>query len=58
MSPDDKSSCHLAWLTKAAFWIEILFRKYHSTEGKKLNSHANTPVVVKMNEINPKYENT
>ena len=25
---------------------------------KKLNPHANTPAVVKMNEINPKYENT
>jgi len=25
---------------------------------KKLNLHANTPVAVKMNEINPKYENT
>jgi hypothetical protein len=26
--------------------------------GKKLNPHANTLAVVKMNEINPKYENT
>ena len=34
------------------------FRKYHGTEGKKLNPHANTPAAVKMNEINPKYENT
>jgi hypothetical protein len=25
---------------------------------KKLNFHANTPAAVKMNEINPKYENT
>ena len=25
---------------------------------KKLNPHANTPAAVKMNEINPKYENT
>jgi hypothetical protein len=25
---------------------------------KKLNTHANTPAAVKMNEINPKYENT
>ena len=25
---------------------------------KKLNPHANTPTAVKMNEINPKYENT
>jgi hypothetical protein len=25
---------------------------------KKLNSHANTPAAAKMNEINPKYENT
>jgi hypothetical protein len=25
---------------------------------KKLNPHANTLAVVKMNEINPKYENT
>jgi hypothetical protein len=25
---------------------------------KRLNPHANTPAVVKMNEINPKYENT
>jgi hypothetical protein len=26
--------------------------------GKKLNPHANSPAAVKMNEINPKYENT
>ena len=25
---------------------------------KKLNPHANTPTALKMNEINPKYENT
>ena len=25
---------------------------------KKLNPHANTPAPAKMNEINPKYENT
>jgi hypothetical protein len=25
---------------------------------KRLNPHANTPAAVKMNEINPKYENT
>ena len=25
---------------------------------KKLNPHANTQIVVKMNEINPKYVNT
>jgi hypothetical protein len=25
---------------------------------KKLNPHANIPAAVKMNEINPKYENT
>jgi hypothetical protein len=24
----------------------------------KLNPHANTPAAIKMNEINPKYENT
>jgi len=24
----------------------------------RLNPHANTPAAVKMNEINPKYENT
>jgi hypothetical protein len=37
---------------------EISFRKYHDTKReKKLNPHANTPAVVKMNEINPKYEN-
>jgi hypothetical protein len=24
----------------------------------KLNTHANTPTAAKMNEINPKYENT
>jgi hypothetical protein len=34
------------------------FRKYHGTEGKKLNPHANTPAAVKMNEVNPKYKNT
>jgi hypothetical protein len=27
------------------------------TRVKKLNPHANTLAVVKMNEINPKYEN-
>ena len=26
--------------------------------GKKSNPHANTPAAVKMNEINPKHENT
>jgi hypothetical protein len=25
---------------------------------KRLNYHANTPAAIKMNEINPKYENT
>ena len=25
---------------------------------KKINPHANTPAAVKMNEANPKYENT
>jgi hypothetical protein len=25
---------------------------------RKLNPHANTPAAVKMNELNPKYENT
>jgi hypothetical protein len=25
---------------------------------KKLNLHANTPAAIKMNESNPKYENT
>ena len=34
---------------------KIYFRKYHGTEGKKVNSHANTPAAVKMNEINPQY---
>jgi hypothetical protein len=28
------------------------------TRIKKLNPHANTPAALKMNEINPKYENT
>jgi hypothetical protein len=28
------------------------------TRIKKLNPHANVPAAVKMNEINPKYENT
>ena len=37
---------------------EIRYRKYHGTGEKMLNPHANTPTVVKMNEINPKYENT
>ena len=37
---------------------EIRFRKYHGTEENKLNPHANTLAAVKMNEINPKYENT
>jgi hypothetical protein len=29
----------------------------HARVGK-LNPHANTPAAIKMNEINPKYENT
>ena len=29
-----------------------------TTQREKLNPHANTPVAIKMNEINPKYENT
>ena len=28
------------------------------TRVKKLNPHANTPAAARMNEINPKYENT
>jgi hypothetical protein len=39
-------------------YIEIRFCKYHETERKKLNPHANTPAAVQMKEINPKYENT
>jgi CRISPR/Cas system endoribonuclease Cas6 (RAMP superfamily) len=34
---------------------EIRFRKYHGIEGRKVN--RSTQAVVKMNEINPKYEN-
>jgi hypothetical protein len=30
----------------------------HCLTGKKLNPHANTAAALKMNEINPKYENT
>ena len=29
-----------------------------TAQREKLNPHANTPVAAKMNEINPKYENT
>ena len=29
-----------------------------TAQREKLNPHANTSVAVKMNEINPKYENT
>ena len=38
--------------------MKYVFANTTAQRGKKLNPHANTPTAVKMNEINPKYENT
>ena len=38
--------------------VKYVFANTTAQRGKKLNPHANTPAAVKMNEINPKYENT
>ena len=38
--------------------VKYVFANTMTQRGTKLNPHANTPAAVKMNEINPKYENT
>jgi hypothetical protein len=38
--------------------VKYVFANATAQREKKLNPHANTPAAVKMNEINPKYENT
>jgi hypothetical protein len=38
--------------------VKYVFANTKAQREKKLNPHANTPATVKMNEINPKYENT
>jgi hypothetical protein len=38
--------------------VKYVFANTTAQREKKLNPHANTPAAVKMNEINPKYENT
>jgi hypothetical protein len=38
--------------------VKYIFATTTAQREKKLNTHANTPAAVKMNEINPKYENT
>ena len=38
--------------------VKYVFTNTTTQREKKLNPHANTPIAVKMNEINPKYENT
>jgi hypothetical protein len=38
--------------------VKYVFANTTAQRGKKLNPHANSPAAVKMNEINPKYENT
>jgi hypothetical protein len=37
--------------------VKYVFGNTTTQREKKLNPHANTPAAVKMNEINPKYEN-
>ena len=37
--------------------MKYVFGNTTTQREKKLNPHANTPAAVKMNEINPKYEN-
>ena len=38
--------------------VKYVFANNTAQREKRGNSHANTPVAVKMNEISPKYENT
>jgi len=38
--------------------MKYVFANTTAQREKKLNPQANTPAAVKMNEINPKYENT
>jgi hypothetical protein len=38
--------------------VKYIFANTTAQREKKLNPHANTPSAVKLNEINPKYENT
>jgi hypothetical protein len=38
--------------------VKCVFANTTAQREKKLNPHANTPAAVKMNKINPKYENT
>jgi hypothetical protein len=38
--------------------VKYVFANTTAQREKKLNPHTNSLAVVKMNEINPKYENT
>ena len=38
--------------------VKWVFENTTAQRETKLNLHANTPAAVKMNEVNPKYENT
>jgi len=38
--------------------VKYVFANTTTQREKKVNHHANTPAAVKMNKINPKYENT
>jgi hypothetical protein len=38
--------------------VKYVFANTTAQREYKLNPHANTPVAVKMNEINPRYEKT
>jgi hypothetical protein len=38
--------------------VKYVFANTTAQREERLNPHANTPTAVKMNEINPKYENT
>ena len=38
--------------------MKCVFANTTAQREEKLNAHANTPAAIKVNEINPKYENT
>ena len=37
--------------------MKYVYANITALRGKKLNPHANTPAAVKMNDVNPQYEN-
>jgi hypothetical protein len=38
--------------------VKYVFANIMAQREERLNPHANTPAAIKINEINPKYENT